>query len=118
MFRFHLDQLRVSDNLFQALHTDFCEIFAHLLCQEGEVVHHILCATFEVLTQLGVLSCHTHRTGIGVTLAHHHTAQYNQWQCSKRELIGTQHRHDDDILGGLQLTIRLKAYLISQTVAY
>ena len=50
MFCVHLDQLRVADNLLQTLHADLCEIFANLLCQEGEVVNDILCATLEVLT--------------------------------------------------------------------
>ena len=119
-FHFYLftyfDELRVSDNLLQALYTDFSKIFAHLLSQEGKVVHHVFCATFEVLAQLRVLGCHTHRTGVRIAFAHHHTSQDDERQCTKRELVSTEHSHDHHILGSLQLSVGLQAHLVAQTV--
>ena len=112
----HLNKFCVTDNLLQTLHTHLTEVLAHLLGQEGEEVYHVLCTTLEVLAQLGVLRCHTHRTGIRITLTHHHATQHNQRQRAKRELVGTQHGHDNHILGGLQLTVGLQANLISQSV--
>ena len=95
------------------MNTNLTEVFANLLGQEGEEVHHVLSTSLEVFPQLGVLGGYTHRTGIGITLTHHHTTQHNQWQCTKRELVGTKHRHDYHVLGGLQLTVGLQAHLVS-----
>ena len=69
-----------------------------------------------MLAQLRILRGHTHRTGIGITLTHHDTAQHYQGQRAKRELVGTQHGHDDDVLGSLQLSVGLQAHLTAQAV--
>ena len=114
--RLYLDEFGVTDNLFQTVYANLAEIFAHLLGEEGEEVHHVLRTTLEVLAQLRILCGYTHRTGISITLTHHHAAQHNQRQCAKRELVGSQHGHDDHILGSLQLTIRLQANLVAQTI--
>ena len=106
----------MTDDFLQTVHTYLTQILAHLLCQESKVVDHILGTSLKVLAQLRVLRRHTHRTGIGITLAHHHTAQHNQRQRTERELVSTQHRHDDDVLGCLQLTVGLQAHLIAQAV--
>ena len=69
-----------------------------------------------MLAQLGILCCHTHRAGIGIALAHHHTTKNNQRQRAKRELVSSQHGHNDDVLRRLQLTVGLQAYLVAQAV--
>ena len=91
----------MTNDFLQRTNSDLSKVFAHLLGQEGKVVDNVLGTAFEVLTQLRVLSSYTHRTGIGVTLTHHDTAQHNEWQCTKRELIGSQHRHDNHVFSGL-----------------
>ena len=112
----NLDELRMTDNLLQALYADFTEVFTHLLGEEGKEVHYVLRSSLEVFAQLWVLCRHTHRAGIRVTFAHHHTTQHNQRQRTKRELVGTKHRHDNHVLRGLQLTVGLQAHLVSQAV--
>ena len=106
----------MADDFLQAADAYFAEIFANLLGQEREEVHDVVGTTFEMLAKLGILRCHTHRAGIGIALAHHDTAKHNQRQRAKRELIGSQHSHDNDILGRFQLAVGLQAYLIAQTV--
>ena len=69
-----------------------------------------------MLAQLWILCCHTHRAGIGIALAHHHTTKNNQRQRAKRELVSSQHCHDNDVLRRLQLTVGLQAYLVAQAV--
>ena len=69
-----LYQFRMPNDFLQAVHSDFAQIFPHLLSEEREEVHYVLSATFEVFAQLRVLSGHTHRTGVRVTFAHHHAA--------------------------------------------
>ena len=106
----------MSYNILQSAHSDSAEIFTHLLGKEGEVVHHIFRLTLKVFAQFWVLCCHTHRTGVGVTLSHHHASQYYQWQCAEREFIGTQHCHDYHVLRRLQLSVGLQTHIVTQTV--
>ena len=108
-----LYQFRMPNDFLQTVYTDFAQILSHLLSEEREEVHYVLGATFEVLAQLWVLSGDAHRAGVRVAFAHHHATQHYQRQRAERELIGTEHRHDDYILGGLQLSIGLQTYLIS-----
>ena len=70
-----------------------------------------------MLAQFGILRGHAHRTSICVALAHHHAAQHNQRQRAKRELVGAEHGHDDDVLCRLQLSVGLQAHLIAQAVS-
>ena len=112
----NLDELGMTNDLLQALHTDLAEVLTHLLSQEGEVVHDIFCTALEVLAQFWVLGGHTHGTGIRIAFTHHHTTQYDERQRTKRELVGTQHRHHNHVFGSLQLTVGLQAHLIAQTV--
>ena len=113
----HLNQLRPSDNLLQTVYANLGQILAHLLRKEGKVVHYILGTPLEMLTQLRVLRRHTHRTGIRITLAHHHAAQHDERQRAKRELVGAQHCHDDNVLRRLQLSVGLQAHLVPKTIA-
>ena len=113
VLRVHLDELRMTDNLFQALHADLAQIFSYLLSEEGEEIHHILSATLEVLAQLRILRSDAHRTSVRITFTHHHAAENDQRQRTKREFVGTQHRHDNHILSRLQLTVGLQANLVS-----
>ena len=106
----------MANDFLQALHTDFGEVLPHLLGKERKEVDDVLHLALEVLAKLRVLSGNTHRTGIGITLAHHHTTKDNQRQRTERELVSTQHCHNNHILSGLQLTVCLQSYLIPQPV--
>ena len=69
-----------------------------------------------MLAEAFVLRGNTHGARIGITLAHHHTTEDDERQGSERELVGSEHRHDYDILGGLQLAVGLQAHLIAQAI--
>ena len=114
----NLNEFSMTNNLLKAVNTNLTEIFANLLSQESKEVYYVFSASLKVLAQLWILCSHTHRTGIGITLTHHYATQNNQWQCTKRELVGTKHRHDDHILGSLQLSVGLQANLVTQTIHY
>ena len=96
--------------------THLAQVFTNLFGKEGEEIHYIIGLSTEVLTEMFVLCGHTYGTGIGVALTHHDTSQYDKRQCTERKFIGTQQGHDDNILCCLQLTIGLKAHLVSQTI--
>ena len=69
-------------------------------------------------TELRILCSHTHRTGIQVTLTHHHTTQYDEGGCTEAELLSTEQSHEDDVTTTLQLTIDLQANLSTKTVLH
>ena len=79
----HLDEVGTADNLLQAVNTNLAEVLAHLLCKEGKEVYNIVGAALEMLAQFWILRCHTHRTGVGVTLTHHHTTEHDERQCAE-----------------------------------
>ena len=114
----HLDELGVTDDVLQSVHANLGQVFAHLLSEEGEEVHHIVRLSTEAGTQGLVLRSHTHRAGVGVALAHHHTAEHDERQRAEGELVGAEHSHQHHVLGGLQLTVGLETHLITQTVEH
>ena len=79
----------MSDNLLQTLYAYLSEVFANLLGQESEEVHHIFGTTHKTGSESFVLRGNTHGAGVGITLAHHYATQYNQGQRTERELVGT-----------------------------
>ena len=116
--RTNFQKLCSTDDILQMPNADFSEILAHLLGKEGEVVDDILGTPHEAGTEALVLCGHTHGTGVGVAFAHHHTAQNDERQRAERELVSTEHGHDDDILGRLQLTVGLQTHLIAKAVLH
>ena len=61
----------------------------------------------EALAQLGVLRGDAHRAGVQVAGAHHDAAHRDQGRGGEAHLIGAEHRGDDDVAAGLQLTVGL-----------
>ena len=96
----------------------FCQRLTHLLCKEAEIVYHIFVVSTEVLTQLRILSSHTHRTSIGMTLTHHYTTQHNEHGSTKTKLLGTQQCHRDDVASRFYLSIGLQTHLSTQSVKH
>ena len=82
-------QLCMSNDFLQALYAHLAQVFPYLLGQKREEVHRILGPSLEVFPEFGALRSHTHRAGIRITFPHHHAAQHNQRQRTKRELIGS-----------------------------
>ena len=112
------DEFGVTNDVVQLAEAHFGQIFAHLLRQEAEVVHHILVVTAEVLAQFGVLRGYTHRAGVGVALAHHHAAQHNEHRGAEAELLSTEQSHGYDVAAGLDLAVGLQAHLAAQAVEH
>ena len=113
-----VDKFGVSHDIVEFGETHLCQILAHLLGQEGEVVDEELILADEVLAQFGILGGHTQRTGIEVALAHHHAAENNQTGRAETEFLGTEQCHEDDVTSGLELAVDLQPHLTSQTVLH
>ncbi len=108
----------MADDVLQLVYSYLAKVLAYLLSKVGEEVDHILRLAHETGTKTLVLRCHAHRTGVGIALAHHHTAQNDERQRAERELVGTKHRHDDDVLGSLQLAVSLQANLPAKAILH
>ena len=112
-----LDEVGTSHDIVQTLEAEFCQVFAYLLGEEGEVVDEIFISSHEMFAQLGVLRGHTHRTSIQVTLTHHDATQYDEGCRTESKLLGTQQGHEYDVTTGLDLTIYLQTDIAAQSVA-
>ena len=61
--------------------------------KEAEVVDEIFVTATEVSTELRILCGNTHRTGIQVTLTHHHTTQDDEGCSTETEFLCTEQSH-------------------------
>ena len=75
---------------------------AHFLGDEEEVVDDVLGLAGELLAQHRVLRRDADRAGVEVALAHHDAAGGDQGRGGEAELVGAEHRADDDVAAGLR----------------
>ena len=111
-------QLRVSYDVIQGAVSHLCQILPNLLSEEGEVVHEMIHLAEEMLAQLFVLSRYAHRTGVLITLTHHHASQHDERRSAETELICTKQSHQYNVATGLQLSVNLQPYLSAQAVLH
>ena len=110
------DKFGVAHDVVETCEAHFGKIFAHLTGEEREIVHQIVGLSTEILTQFGVLRCHTHGAGIEVALAHHHTSEHNQCRRSETEFLCSEHSHEHYVAACLELAVYLKPNLTAQTI--
>ena len=111
-------QLRVSYDVIQGAVSHLCQILPYLLSEEGEIVYKMIHFAEEMLAQLSVLSRYAHRTGVLITLAHHHASQHDERRSAETELVCTQQSHQYNVATGLQLSVNLQPYLSAQAVLH
>ena len=110
------DEFGVSYYLVEAAIAHLSQVFAHLLCHEGEVVDQIFCLAAEQFAQFGVLCGYAHWTCVEVTFTHHHTTEHDQRCSTESELFCTEQSHEHNVASCLQLAVHLQANLTAQTV--
>ena len=118
VLRDYLYHVRATDDVLKMSYAKLRQIFARLLGKEREEVDHVFGTSTELGTKGFVLRRHTYGTRIGVALTHHQTAEHDERQRAERELVCTEHCHDDDVACRLELSVSLKANLIAQTVEH
>ena len=91
---------------------------AQFLCDEEEVVDHVLGLAGEALAQDRVLRGHAHRAGVEMALAHHDAARRDQGRGREAELVGAQQRADGDVAAGAESTINLNCNTSAQPVQH
>ena len=106
----------VADHFVERAHAEEGEVLAHLFGDELEEVLDELRLAGEALAQHGVLGRDAHRTGVEVTDAHHHAARDHEWCGGEAELLGAEHRGDDDVAARLELTVDLDDDAAAQSV--
>ena len=112
------DKVCTSNDVVQAFHPDFRQVFAYLLGQESEEVHQILAASAEALAQFFVLCRHPYGAGVLVTFAHHYATQYNQGAGGETEFLGSEHCHQYDVAACFELSVHLQHHLSAQAVQH
>src|SRR5689334_454628 len=116
--RLETQQISATDHVVQSLKAELGENLTHLLSDEKEIVHYMLGLTGEPRAQLRVLRRDANRARIEVALAHHDAAFDDERRRRESEFIRAEHRGDDDVPPGLELTVGLHAHAAAQVVHY
>src|SRR5512137_2939603 len=96
-FLIHFKKFTYADYIIKFVKSHFSQMLTDLLSYKTEECHQVVSLTHEPLSQLGILSCHSYRACVEMTLAHHYTAQNNKRTGSKAKLFSTKERSHDHI---------------------
>ena len=110
------EQVGAADHVADRPHAERGERLAHLFGNEAEQVHDLLGRASELGAQRRLLRANPHRTGVGVTLAHEDAAHGDQRRRADAELLGAQHRRDDDVAAGLDAAVDAQAHPMPEPV--
>ena len=105
------EQFCMSHYIIEMGVSQFSQILSHFLCKEGEIIYQILIFAYEVGAEVWVLSCHSQRTGVEITFAHHHATKHNKCQCAEAKLFSSEQGHGDDVATSLELTVYLQTHM-------
>ena len=72
----------------------------------------------ESLAQFRILRSHTHRAGVEMALALHHTSQHDHYAGGKTELLGSEQRTEDHVASRFELSVYLQGNKTAQVVEY
>ena len=105
--RHHVEPVDPADHLVEAAEAELRHQLAHFLGDEEEIIDDVLGLAGEALAQHRVLRRDADRAGVEMALAHHDAAGGDQRRGRKAELVGAEHRADDDVAAGAQPAIDL-----------
>ena len=108
--------LGTADHLVDSAEAEHRHIFTNFLRNEVHEVDNIFRLAVEILAQLRILCCHTHRAGIKITYTHHNAADSYQRCCCKAEFLRTQQSGDNNIASCHQLTVCFQCYTVTQII--
>ncbi len=109
-------QVRAANHLVHRAESKTRHQLTHFFRDEKEIIHDMLGLTRKFFSQLWILRCDSHRTGVEMTLPHHHASFDDEWRSREPEFIGAKHRRDDHITPSLELTVRLQTNSPAQTI--
>mmetsp|Transcript_5822 Transcript_5822/g.12947 ORF Transcript_5822/g.12947 Transcript_5822/m.12947 type:complete len:310 (-) Transcript_5822:859-1788(-) len=112
----HFQVLCLANHILHLSVTQLGHDLTNLLGHQEKVVHYMLWLTCELLPQLFVLGCNTHRASVQVTFAHHDTTHSNEGTRGKSKLLCSKKASNDNITSSLELSIRLQLHTITQSV--
>ena len=91
-------------------------MLADLFGDQEEVVDHVLGAAVELGPQVFALGRDPGRAGVQVALPRHVAAERDQHAGAETELLGAEHRRDDDVAAVAQATVCTQAHPLAQAV--
>ena len=98
--------VRASDHFSNGAEPELSHEFADFLRDELHEVHRVRRVAGEVLAQLGGLGGHADRAGVQMADTHHDAAERDERCGGETEFLGAEHRRDNDVATGLQLSVR------------
>ena len=116
--RAHVEQVGAADHLVERAEAELRHELAHFLGDEEEVVDDVLGLPGELAAQHRVLRGDADRTRVEMALAHHDAALDDERRGREAELVGAEHRADDDVAPGLHLAVDLHGDAAAQAVQH
>ena len=114
--RSRFDHVGPADHFIESTEAKPRHDLPRLLSNKKQVVHDVLGLAMKLLSQLGVLRCNPHRTGVQVTLTHHDAAQRDQRCRRKSDFFGTEQRPDHDVATCLDAAVCLEGHSTAKII--
>ena len=102
--------------LIYRTNSEFRHIFSELLGNKPHEVLYILRFSLETFAKFRILCSNSHRTGIQITYAHHHTAKRYKRSCRKSEFFRSQKCRDRHISSAHQFSVCFDLHTFTQSV--
>ena len=103
----HVEEIGPADQVLELAHAELRHQLAHFLGHEEEIVDDMLGLSREFPAQLRILRRDADRARVEVALPHHDAALDDERRRREAELVGAEHRADDDVAAGLDLAVHL-----------
>src|SRR5450830_1198016 len=113
-----VQQVGAADQLVVGADAQLRHQLARFFGHEEEVIDDMFRLALELGAQFRVLRGHAHRAGVQVALAHHDAAFHHQRRRREADLVGAQHRGDDDVAARAHLAVGLDANPVAQAVQH
>src|SRR6185503_14078816 len=108
--------IRSTDHLVHRPETESRHDLAHLFGDKEEKVHNVLGLAGETSAKLRILRRDPDRTGVEMTLAHHHATLDDERRSGESKLVGAKQRGDGYIATGLELPVGLQTHSSAQAI--
>ena len=114
----HVEQVGATDHLVDRADAELRHDLARLFRDEEEEVDDVLGLAGELRAQHRILRGHADRAGVEVALAHHDATFGHERRGREAELVGPEHRADDDVAPRLHLAVDLHDDAAAQPVEH
>src|SRR3981081_2513600 len=110
--------LHPANQIIESSDAEGAHQFTHFLGNSVEIIHDVFRLAFEFGAQPLILSSHTDRTGVEMTLPDVYAARRNEGGCPKVKFLGSQQGSKNDILAGSHASIGAEGDSVAQAVQH